>query len=123
MTNLDQIYSELKGFADDNVEYDEDDEKFSKRVENTMGKRRNCSLRASSSFSYSVFKRLVQQTVKSRAYLGKDQSNNQRTPDVELSFGMQKFLKVAKSFSSCQPVQGRYLSHIYICRKSLFHRP
>ena len=34
--NLD--YSELKEFADDNFKFDENDRKFSKMVENTVGK-------------------------------------------------------------------------------------
>ena len=50
---------ELKGFADDNFKFDENDRKLSKPVENT-GKRRNCSLLAISPFP-SVFKRLVYQ--------------------------------------------------------------
>ena len=32
-------YSKLKDFADDNFEFDENGTKFSKRVENTVGKR------------------------------------------------------------------------------------
>ena len=37
-------------FTDDSFEFDQHGKKFSKRVENTVGKRRNCSLRAISPF-------------------------------------------------------------------------
>ena len=39
--NLDS--SELKEFADDNLKCDENGRKFSKRLEKSYGKRRNCS--------------------------------------------------------------------------------
>ena len=42
--------SKLKEFADDNFKYDENCRKFSKRVENTVRKRRNCLLQAISRF-------------------------------------------------------------------------
>ena len=42
--------SKLKNFAGDNFKFQESGRKFSKRVENTVGKRRNCSLRANSVF-------------------------------------------------------------------------
>ena len=42
--------SKLKKFADDNFQFYENGEKVSKRVENTMRKRRNCSLGAMSPF-------------------------------------------------------------------------
>ena len=51
--------SKLKEFADGNFKLDENGREFSKQVENTGGKRRNCLLLAISSFPYSVFKRLV----------------------------------------------------------------
>ena len=38
--------SKLKEFAGDNFEFDENGRKLSKRVENTVGKWRNCLLRA-----------------------------------------------------------------------------
>ena len=57
-------WSKLKEFADDNFEFDENGRKLSKRVENTVRKRRNCSLQAISPFSHSVFRRLVLQTRK-----------------------------------------------------------
>ena len=41
--------------------FDENGRKLSKPVEDTVGKRRNCLLQAISSFSHSVFKRLVSQ--------------------------------------------------------------
>ena len=49
----------MKEFADDNFKFDENGRKFLKWVENTEGK------------GESVFKRLIQQTVKIRACLGK----------------------------------------------------
>ena len=36
--------SKLKGVADNHFKFDKNGRKFSKRVENTVGKRRNCSL-------------------------------------------------------------------------------
>ena len=45
--------------------------KFSKRVENTVEKMRNCLLRAISPFPHSVFKRLVLQTHKNKGLFGK----------------------------------------------------
>ena len=45
---------------------------FSKRVENTMEKRRNCSLRAISTFSTVFSKDLNCRYIKTRACLGKD---------------------------------------------------
>ena len=48
-TNLDS--SKLKEFADYNFKLDENGRQFSKRVENTVRKRRNCSVRAISPFS------------------------------------------------------------------------
>ena len=53
--------SKLKEFADDNFKLDKNGRKFTKWVENTVGKRRNCSLRAISPFPHSVFNRLVLQ--------------------------------------------------------------
>ena len=49
----------MKDFAEDNFKFDENGRKLSKPVENTVGKRRNCSLRAISPFPHSVFIRLV----------------------------------------------------------------
>ena len=40
----------MKDFADNHFRLDENGSKFSKREENTVGKRRNCSLRAISLF-------------------------------------------------------------------------
>ena len=58
------------GRADDNFEFYEDDGKFSQRVENTVGKRRNCLLQAIFPFP-SVFKTLVLQTRKNQGLFGK----------------------------------------------------
>ena len=57
----------MKEFTDDNSKLDEIDRKFSKSMENNVGKKRKCSLRAISPFS-TVFPRLVLQT---RSCLGK----------------------------------------------------
>ena len=50
-------------FADVNFKFDENARNLHEWVENTAGKKRNCSLRAISSFP-SIFKRLVLQTRK-----------------------------------------------------------
>ena len=63
--------SNLKESADDIFRYDENSRKFSKRVENTVGKRRNCSLRAISPFPTVFSKDLYCRHVKTRACLGK----------------------------------------------------
>ena len=58
----DKFYSfNLKEFANGNFKFDKNGRKLSKRVENTVGKKRNLSLRAISLFPHSVFKRLVSQ--------------------------------------------------------------
>ena len=46
ITYQDLDSSKLKGFADDNSKFDKNGGKFSTRVENTLEKRRNCSLQA-----------------------------------------------------------------------------
>ena len=48
MTNF--RLSQIEEFADDNFIFDKNGRKLSKWVENTVGKRRNCSLRAISPF-------------------------------------------------------------------------
>ena len=53
--------SKLKEFADDIFKFDKYGRKFSKQLENTVGKRRNCSLRAISPLPNHVLRRLVQQ--------------------------------------------------------------
>ena len=68
--------SKLKEFADDNFRFDENDRKFSrkfsKQVKKHCGeKRKNCSLRAFSTFSHSIFKRLVLQTRKNQGLFRK----------------------------------------------------
>ena len=55
--------SNMKEFANDSFRFDENGVKLSKTVENTVGKRRNCSLRAISPFP-SVFKDLTADTLK-----------------------------------------------------------
>ena len=54
----------LKEFADDNFKFDENCRKLSKWVENTVGKRRNCSLRAISPFPIVFSKDLFPRGVK-----------------------------------------------------------
>ena len=53
----------LKEFADNNFKFDENGRKFSKRTENTVGQKRNCSLEVS--------KRLVLHTRKKQGLFGK----------------------------------------------------
>ena len=57
------------------MKFDENGRQFSKRVENTVGKRRNCSLRAISSFPDVFSKDLYYRHVKTRACLGKDKQD------------------------------------------------
>ena len=58
-------------FVDDNFKFDENGRKLSERVKNTVGKRRNCSLRAISSFPTVFSKRLELQTHKNQSLFGK----------------------------------------------------
>ena len=67
--NLDS--SKLKEFADDILKFDINGRKFSKWVENTVGKKRNCSLWAISPFPTVFSKHLYCRQVKTRACLGK----------------------------------------------------
>ena len=60
----------MKEFAHENFEGDENGGKFSKRVENTMGKEKLVVM-SNFSFSRSVFKRLVMQTCKNQGLFGK----------------------------------------------------
>ena len=62
-------WSKLKEFADDNFEFDENGRKFSKWLENTVGKGEIVT--SNFSFSRSVFKRLVLQTRKNQGLFGK----------------------------------------------------
>ena len=62
------IFFQTERFADDNFKHDENGRKFSKIVENTLGKR---EIARNFSFSYSVFKRLVLQTHKNKGLYGK----------------------------------------------------
>ena len=66
-TNL--VSSEVKELARDNSEFDENERKFSKRVENIVGKGEIAT--SNFCFSHSVFKRLVLQTHKNKALFGK----------------------------------------------------
>ena len=66
--------SKLKEFADDNCKFDKNGRKVFKWEENTMGKRRNCSLRAFFSFPTVFSKKLMLQIVKTRACLEKGSS-------------------------------------------------
>ena len=59
-------FSKLKEFAEDNFNFDLNGRMFSKRRENTVEKEKLLV-----TFSHSVFKRLVLQTRKTRACLGK----------------------------------------------------
>ena len=60
----------MKGFADNNIESDENGRKLSKRVENTVGKGEIARM-SNFSFSRSVFKRLLLQTHKNQGLFGK----------------------------------------------------
>ena len=62
----------LKEFADNNFKFDENGRQFSKRVENTVGKRRNCSIGAISPFPTVCLKDLYCRYVKTRACVVKD---------------------------------------------------
>ena len=62
--------SKLIDFADDNFKFDENDRKFSKRLENTEGKEK-CLVTSNFSFSCSVFTRAVLQTRKNQGLFGK----------------------------------------------------
>ena len=63
-------FPKLKEFADNNLNFDEKGEKFSKRVQKAVGKR-EILVKSTFSFSHSVFKRLVLQTCKSQSLFGK----------------------------------------------------
>ena len=63
--------SKLKEFTDDNFKLDEKDRKFSKRVENTVGKGEIAHFMSNFSFSHSVFKRLVLLTRINQSLFGK----------------------------------------------------
>ena len=58
----------MKEFADDNFKFDENDKKFSKQVEKTVGKG---EITSNFSFSHSVFNRPVMQTRKKQGLFGK----------------------------------------------------
>ena len=56
--------SKLKDFADDNIKFEENSRKLFKPVENTVGKRRNCLLRAISPFATVFSKGLFPKGIK-----------------------------------------------------------
>ena len=62
--------SKLKEFADDNFKFDENGRKFSKRVENTVGKVEIACLRAVSPFPTVFSKDFYCRHVKTRVCLG-----------------------------------------------------
>ena len=62
--------SKLKEFADDNSKFDENGRKFSKWIENTVGKKK-LLITSNFFFALSVFKRLVLQTHKNQGLFGK----------------------------------------------------
>ena len=62
--------SKLQEFADDNFKSNENGRKFSKWLENTVEKRRNCSLRAISPIPPAFSKDLYCRRIKSRTCLG-----------------------------------------------------
>ena len=68
--------AKLKEFADDNFKFDKNGRKSSKRVENTVGKRRNCSLRAISPFPTVFSKGLFPRGVKRCHCVGMGQRTN-----------------------------------------------
>ena len=65
--------SKLKELANDNFKFDENGKKLFKRVRNTVGKGEISLLLVMSnfSFSHSVFKRLLLQTLKNQGLFGK----------------------------------------------------
>ena len=65
-------FSKLKEFADDNFKFDENGRKFSKCVENTVGKGEIARDEQFLLFFHVVFKRLVLQTHKNQGLLGKE---------------------------------------------------
>ena len=67
MTNF-RLFHTVKGFADDNSKFYENDRNFSKQVENIVEKG---EIACYFSFSHSVFKRLAVQTRKNQGLFGK----------------------------------------------------
>ena len=63
--------SELKELADDNLKFDENGRKLSKKRRKHRGKRRNCLLRVISLFPMVFSKDLYSRYVKTRDCLGK----------------------------------------------------
>ena len=75
--------STLKEFADNNFKFVKNGRKFSKRVENNCGKRRNCSL-CNFCFSLCVFKRLELQTRKNQGLFGKGSTDDKILDSAKL---------------------------------------
>ena len=63
--------SKLKEFADDNFIFDENGREFSKRIDNTVGEKKELLVATNFSFFHSVFKRIFLQTRKNKRFLGK----------------------------------------------------
>ena len=63
--------SKIKEFADDNVKFDEDNNDFSKGVENIVGKGEIACYKQFLFFLHSVFKSLLQLTHKKKGLCGK----------------------------------------------------
>ena len=74
--------SKLKGFADDNFEIDENGRKVSKHVENAVAKEKLLVM-SNFSFSHSVFKRLVLQTLKNQGLFGKELTHYHTMPHFD----------------------------------------
>ena len=68
----------MKEFAEDNSKFDENGRKFSKQVENTVGKE-EIARKEQFLLSHSVFKSLELQTRKNQGLFGKGLSRYQRT--------------------------------------------
>ena len=73
--------SKVKDFAEDNFIFDENSRKFSKRVEKLLEKEKSL-VRASFSFSRSVFKRLLLQIGTYQGLFGKGLKNIPVSPDL-----------------------------------------
>ena len=91
--NFPELYildsSKLQQFADDSFKFDENGEKFSKRVENTVEKG-ELLVTNNISISYSVFKRIyiVLQTHKNQGLNGKGYKKRSSKFHTDCSFGV-----------------------------------
>ena len=69
--------NKLKGFADDNFEFNEDGKKFSKKgKKKTLWEKEKLLVTSNFSFSHSVFERLVLQTRKNQGLFWKGLTTN-----------------------------------------------